>query len=152
MNWSKRYRLAALDDDYKQLFDKFSLETAFEKKDDPRRQAFKAYTSVPLKDGTTPDYSFWDNIDPVRSLGITKNRQDLLDHEALMRVCDKWSKTLAQASNGDTRSGKSYYWPAANHLAELRDWHRSQFQPQLGEGIFEPPTHREQITRKRRSR
>ena len=153
MNWNRRYiKEAALDDSYVELFKKFAKSSAMRPPGDPRREAFKAYTSVPLKNGEKPEYSLWDNMDPIRSLGIKKNDQNLLDHEALIKVCNEWSQKLTQAAGKDERGGKSYFRSVANHLAELKDWHQSQFQPQLGEGIFEPPTHREQITRIRRDK
>jgi len=139
MNWNKRYRLAALADNYTELLHKFAAETIFSDRNDPRRQAWNAYTSVPLKDGTIGDWTDLDKIDTSK-----------LDHEGLIKVCDEWSKKLTQAAGKDERMGKSYFRPVANHLAEIKDWHTTQFQPQLGEGIFEPPTHREQNTRKRR--
>jgi quercetin dioxygenase-like cupin family protein len=145
-------KIAALDDSYVELFKKFAKSSAMRPPGDPRREAFKAYTSVPLKNGEKPEYSLWDNMDPIRSFGIKKNDQNLLDHEALIKVCNEWSQKLTQAAGKDERGGESYFRPVANNLAELKDWHQSQFQPQLGEGIFEPPTHREQITRIRRDK
>jgi hypothetical protein len=150
-SWGSRYiKEAALDDKYVELFQKFAKESWNHPQDDPRRQAFKEYTSVPLKNGTVPSTSFWNNFDAGAPNGISRSDPKLLDHPALMKVCDEWSDKLAKATNGDSNGGKSYFWPVANHLAELKDYHQSQYQPQLGEGIFEPPSHREQITRRRR--
>ena len=143
-SWNSRYiKEAALDDTYKQLFEKFKGETAFTAPTDPRRQAWKEYTSTPLKDGTVRDRDYWSNSDHI-------NPNDL-DHPALMRVCDKWSPIIARATGGDSNSGESYHWPVANHIAEMKDYHQSQFQPTLNDAVFSPPPHREQLTRKRRN-
>jgi hypothetical protein len=155
LDWDTRYRLAALSDDYITLFNKFKDEAypVLAKPGDPAREAFKAYTSVPLKNGQVPNLSFWDNFDATAPNGVrTTNRPELLNHEALIRVCDEWSKKLAQATGGDANQGKSYYWPMANHMAELKDWHMTQFKPQLDKKVFTPPSYREQMTRGRRNK
>ena len=143
IDWSSRYiKEAALSDQYKELFDKFTKETALTGPG-PRRDAYKEYTSTPLKDGTVKGRDYWSNSDHINP--------DDLDHSALMKVCDKWSPIIARATGGDSNSGQSYHWPVANHMAEMKDYHQSQFQPTLNDAVFSPPPHREQLTRKRRN-
>ena len=142
-SWSNRYiKEAALSDQYKELFDKFTKETALTGPG-PRRDAYKEYTSTPLKNGTVKGRDYWSNSDHINP--------DDLDHSALMKVCDKWSPIIAKATGGDSNSGQSYHWPVANHMAEMKDYHQSQFQPTLNDAVFSPPPHREQLTRKRRN-
>ena len=141
-NWEARYRKAALSDNYSELFTKFMQSSVMRPAHDPRRAAWKEYVNTPLKNGNVAGTEFWSQPEKIDV--------DKLDHSALMRVCDKHSDLLSKATNGDSRSGTSYFWPVANILSEIKDYHQTQFQPQLGEGLFEPPTHREQNTRRRR--